>query len=223
MILPRQDYTIVEDSWDVVGLRGTGSKDVIVKDAFIPDYRAVTSTEVIDGAPRAGRDDRPLYLMPWSTMFPLGITSAVIGIAEGALAAHMAYQRERVATRHEDQGRSLRAVRDRRSGRRDQGRPQGAARQRLPIFDMSPRARRSRSTSGPPPAYPGACPVRCRARHGRDRRPFRRQRPADGQPDPTVLARRPHGPGARDPCARPGVPRVRADPLDIVPPARCWR
>ena len=37
-----------------------------------------------------------LYLMPWSTMFPLGITSAMIGIAEGALAAHLDYQRERV-------------------------------------------------------------------------------------------------------------------------------
>ena len=37
-----------------------------------------------------------LYLMPWSTMFPLGITSATIGIAEGALAAHLDYQRDRV-------------------------------------------------------------------------------------------------------------------------------
>ncbi|CAM5736203.1 hypothetical protein MAUB1S_11825 [Mycolicibacterium aubagnense] len=37
-----------------------------------------------------------LYLMPWSTMFPLGISSAVIGIAEGALAAALDYQRERV-------------------------------------------------------------------------------------------------------------------------------
>jgi alkylation response protein AidB-like acyl-CoA dehydrogenase len=39
---------------------------------------------------------QPLYLMPWSTMFPLGITSAVIGIAEGTLAAHLDYQRDRV-------------------------------------------------------------------------------------------------------------------------------
>ena len=41
VILPRKDYEIVEDSWDVVGLRGTGSKDVIVKDAFIPTYRTM--------------------------------------------------------------------------------------------------------------------------------------------------------------------------------------
>ncbi|AKC37319.1 putative hydroxylase [Mycolicibacterium phlei] len=97
MILPRQDYEIVEDSWNVVGLRGTGSKDIIVRDAFVPSYRVMDGDEVIDGTAQrnAGMTDT-LYRMPWSTMFPLGISSAVIGIAEGALAAHLDYQRERV-------------------------------------------------------------------------------------------------------------------------------
>ncbi|MEU9806669.1 acyl-CoA dehydrogenase family protein [Mycobacterium sp. NPDC050853] len=97
MILPRKDYEIVEDSWNVVGLRGTGSKDIVVKDAFVPSYRVMDGDEVIDGTAqrKAGMTDT-LYRMPWSTMFPLGISSAVIGIAEGALAAHLDYQRERV-------------------------------------------------------------------------------------------------------------------------------
>ncbi len=97
VILPRSDYTIVEDTWDVVGLRGTGSKDVIVKDAFIPDYRVVSFGGMLDGStPKAAGLTNPLYHVPFTTMFPLGITSAVIGIAEGALAAHLAYQRTRV-------------------------------------------------------------------------------------------------------------------------------
>ncbi|GFG74316.1 acyl-CoA dehydrogenase family protein [Mycobacterium botniense] len=97
MILPRKDYQIVEDSWNVVGLRGTGSKDIIVRDAFVPDYRTMDATEVMDGtAQRKAGMTKPLYLMPWSTMFPLGITAAVVGIAEGALAAHLDYQRDRV-------------------------------------------------------------------------------------------------------------------------------
>lgn len=97
MILPRKDYEIVEDSWDVVGLRGTGSKDVIVRDAFVPAYRTMDAMKVMDGTAQreAGMTDT-LYLMPWSTMFPLGISSATIGIAEGALAAALDYQRERV-------------------------------------------------------------------------------------------------------------------------------
>ena len=97
VILPRSDYEIVEDSWDVVGLRGTGSKDVIVRDAFIPSYRVIEFAKLIDGSqPKdAGLTD-PLYHLPFSCAFPLGITSAVIGIAEGALAHHLAYQRTRV-------------------------------------------------------------------------------------------------------------------------------
>ncbi|MFE7723920.1 acyl-CoA dehydrogenase family protein [Nocardia rhizosphaerihabitans] len=97
MILPRQDYTIVEDSWNVVGLKGTGSKDIIVKDAFVPTYRVMNGDHVIDGtAQKEYGVTETLYKMPWSTMFPLGISSAVVGIAEGALAAHLDYQRDRV-------------------------------------------------------------------------------------------------------------------------------
>lgn len=97
MILPRTDYTIVEDSWNVVGLKGTGSKDIIVRDAFVPDYRVMNGDHVIDGtAQQQAGVSKTLFKMPWSTMFPLGISSAVIGIAEGALAAHLDYQRDRV-------------------------------------------------------------------------------------------------------------------------------
>ncbi|KUI38099.1 acyl-CoA dehydrogenase family protein [Mycobacterium sp. GA-2829] len=97
MILPRSDYQIVDDSWDVVGLRGTGSKDVIVRDAFVPTYRTMDGMKVMDGTAQieAGMT-KTLYKMPWSTMFPLGISAATIGICEGALAAHLDYQRERV-------------------------------------------------------------------------------------------------------------------------------
>src|ERR1700750_1209884 len=35
-MVPRSDYTI-EDVWNVVGLRGTGSNDIIVDDVFVPE------------------------------------------------------------------------------------------------------------------------------------------------------------------------------------------
>ncbi|MFJ9370745.1 acyl-CoA dehydrogenase family protein [Nocardia sp. NPDC101769] len=98
VVLPRRDYTIVDDSWDVIGLQGTGSKDVIVDGAFIPAYRTIEFDAVAAGeiaAERAGRTET-VYKLPFWAMFPLGITSAVIGIAEGALAAHLDYQRDRV-------------------------------------------------------------------------------------------------------------------------------
>ncbi|NPC98293.1 acyl-CoA dehydrogenase family protein [Nocardioides sp. zg-DK7169] len=97
VILPRSDYEIVEDSWNTVGLRGTGSKDVIVRDAYVPAYRVMDCDEVIDGTAvrKAGRDET-LYKMPWSCTFPAGITSAIIGIAEGALETALGYQRDRI-------------------------------------------------------------------------------------------------------------------------------
>jgi 3-hydroxy-9,10-secoandrosta-1,3,5(10)-triene-9,17-dione monooxygenase len=97
VILPRSSYEIVDDSWDVVGLKGTGSKDIIVKDAFVPGYRVLAFAKVSDGtaAREAGLTD-PLYHVPFSQAFPLGITAAVIGAAEGALAHHLAYQKDRV-------------------------------------------------------------------------------------------------------------------------------
>ncbi|GGO72806.1 acyl-CoA dehydrogenase family protein [Nonomuraea cavernae] len=97
LILPRSDYEIVDDSWDVVGLRGTGSKDIIVKDAFVPDYRVIPFSKVVDGtAAREAGLVNPTYHLPFSAAFPLGISASVIGIAEGALAHHLAYQKGRV-------------------------------------------------------------------------------------------------------------------------------
>ncbi|MCW4355690.1 acyl-CoA dehydrogenase family protein [Hoyosella sp. YIM 151337] len=97
VLLPRSDYQIVENSWDVVGLRGTGSKDIIVKDAFIPDYRVIEFNKLMDGSQVRGAGlENPTFHVPYTTIFPLGITAAVIGICEGALAHHLDYQRDRV-------------------------------------------------------------------------------------------------------------------------------
>ena len=49
-VLPLGDYEIVEDSWNVMGLSGTGSKNVAAKDVFIPDYRVVEAPKMIEGA-----------------------------------------------------------------------------------------------------------------------------------------------------------------------------
>lgn len=97
LVLPRSDYEIVADSWDVVGLKGTGSKDIIVSDAFVPDYRVLEFNKVVEGvAPKEAGLTNPIYHVPFSCAFPLGITAAVIGMAEGALAHHLDYQRDRV-------------------------------------------------------------------------------------------------------------------------------
>ena len=97
VIVPRPDYKIIEDTWNVVGLQGTGSKDVVVENAFIPDYRAIDAAKVMDGRAfkESGRDE-PLYRMPWTAIFPNAISAAVLGICEGALNAAVNYQKDRI-------------------------------------------------------------------------------------------------------------------------------
>jgi alkylation response protein AidB-like acyl-CoA dehydrogenase len=96
-LLPRADYEIVPDSWNVIGLKGSGSKDVVVHEAFIPEYRTVDPTKLANGelAAEMGRTE-PLYRMPFLEIFCGAVTASVIGIAEGALAAAIGYQRTRV-------------------------------------------------------------------------------------------------------------------------------
>jgi alkylation response protein AidB-like acyl-CoA dehydrogenase len=98
-ILPRPDYEIIEDSWQVVGLRGTGSKDVVIKDAFVPVHRVIDPVDLETGAAaeQAGRGDVPLYRMPFHTMFSGTIAAATLALAEGALGAFVAYSQSRVS------------------------------------------------------------------------------------------------------------------------------
>ncbi|MFD5625602.1 hydroxylase [Streptomyces sp. NPDC127072] len=98
VVLPRSDYEIIDGTWDVIGLSGTGSKDVVVNGAFVPEYRTIRQELVTEGAAaEAVGLTETLYKLPFSAMFPLGITAAVVGICEGALALHLGQQRERVA------------------------------------------------------------------------------------------------------------------------------
>lgn len=97
VVIPRSEYRIVEDSWDVVGLRGTGSKDLVIDETFIPSYRVMEYDHLIDGTQVSGAGlTQTVYRMPWSCMFPLGITAATIGICEGMLAEARKYQAGRI-------------------------------------------------------------------------------------------------------------------------------
>jgi 3-hydroxy-9,10-secoandrosta-1,3,5(10)-triene-9,17-dione monooxygenase len=95
-LLPASDYTI-DDVWDTVGLRGTGSNDIVVDDAFVPEHRSLSFTDVTRCAcPGHKVNQAPLYKLPYGSLFSYAITTPIIGMATGAYDAHVAYQRERV-------------------------------------------------------------------------------------------------------------------------------
>ncbi len=94
-MLPRGDYEIVEDSWQVLGLSGTGSKSVRVRDAFVPTYRTLGQTELAEGGYGQRRAELAMYQLPWGCVFSGAIASGVFGIAAGAIASYRNYVQSR--------------------------------------------------------------------------------------------------------------------------------
>ena len=95
-LLPRSDYAI-EDVWDTVGLRGTGSNDIVVSDVLVPEHRSLSFIDVSKlVVPGQELNGGPLYRLPYGSVFPYSITTPIIGMASGAYDAHVAYTRERV-------------------------------------------------------------------------------------------------------------------------------
>jgi alkylation response protein AidB-like acyl-CoA dehydrogenase len=73
------DQVTIEDTWNVSGLRGTGSHHFRVDDVFVPADR--TFRPLVDHP----SIDEPIVRIPPPTVIPLLITSVALGIARGAL------------------------------------------------------------------------------------------------------------------------------------------
>jgi 3-hydroxy-9,10-secoandrosta-1,3,5(10)-triene-9,17-dione monooxygenase len=94
-LVPRADFR-VENVWDAVGLRGTGSDDICVDRVFVPQYRTLRNYDVaLRRGPGQKLNTGPLYRMPFGTMFNYAVTAPIIGAAEGCLEGFLARARER--------------------------------------------------------------------------------------------------------------------------------
>ena len=94
-LLPRSDYRI-DDNWRVAGLCGTGSKDIVVEGAFVPEYR---THRFVDGfslsSPGQAVNPSALYRLPFGCVFSSAIAVPAIGAASGALALFAQHTRGR--------------------------------------------------------------------------------------------------------------------------------
>ena len=64
-----------------MGLRATGSNDVRVEDAFVPEHRTWDITPGVMVLPE--NDGPPLYRLPWFYMFASCISNLSIGAGRG--------------------------------------------------------------------------------------------------------------------------------------------
>jgi 3-hydroxy-9,10-secoandrosta-1,3,5(10)-triene-9,17-dione monooxygenase len=87
-LVPDSDYRI-EDTWHSMGLRGTGSNDIVVEDAFVPDYRTHKQNDGFAGTnPGVTDDSADLYRLPWAQLFIRVVSTPAIGAARDALSLY---------------------------------------------------------------------------------------------------------------------------------------
>lgn len=96
-LVPRGDYEIVEN-WDVSGLEGTGSHDILIKEpVFVPAHRLHSLVDAFNiNNPGQEVNTSSVFRLPFGQIFPRAVSSSSIGALQGALNAFIAVNRERV-------------------------------------------------------------------------------------------------------------------------------
>ena len=98
-LLPRTDYQVIEGTWDVFGLQGTGSFDILVERVFVPEHRTHKASDGFACAnPGQAENDGPLYRLPWAQVFVRSVSTAAFGGARAAVNAAMEIMQGRVST-----------------------------------------------------------------------------------------------------------------------------
>ena len=89
ILVPQSECEII-DNWHVVGLAGTGSKDIKMESVFIPDHRTIP-------IPERGPlfDKAAIFRIPQWSVNPFSLVAVTIGIAQGAIDGFIASMKER--------------------------------------------------------------------------------------------------------------------------------
>ncbi len=97
-LLNKSDYKII-DTWNATGLRGTGSNDVEVNDAFVGEPMTVAVNDLAGGpTPGSAVNSNPLYALPVFSLFPYVLSGVALGNAQACLDDYVDVARHRAST-----------------------------------------------------------------------------------------------------------------------------
>jgi 3-hydroxy-9,10-secoandrosta-1,3,5(10)-triene-9,17-dione monooxygenase len=85
VVVPRGEIEI-DDTWQVLGMRGTGSKDVVARGVFVPAHRAIDTRRFFLGqSPHIRNHSTNLYYLPAEAILGVLAPTAMLGSAKFTL------------------------------------------------------------------------------------------------------------------------------------------
>lgn len=86
VMLPKAEVE-VDDTWHTLGMRGSGSKDVVLDNVFVPDHRAQATGKLFNGSsPHAhDHDNSGVYMAPVMCSLSTQLAGAILGMAREML------------------------------------------------------------------------------------------------------------------------------------------
>src|SRR5260370_34145134 len=109
-LLNKSDYKI-NDTWNATGLRGTGSNDVRVMDAFVADRMTIAVGD-LTGGPTPGRSVHPnaLYALPVLSLVPYLLAGVGLGNAQACLDDYVEIARHPASTYNRTKGGAMQST-----------------------------------------------------------------------------------------------------------------
>ena len=97
LMVPKSDVEVVDD-WFTTGMRGTGSRSLRIREAFVPEHRSVAIADLARGsAPGLSVNTANVYRAPFPQVLPLSLAGAPRGMARGAVNSFRERFRNRIA------------------------------------------------------------------------------------------------------------------------------
>ncbi|WP_165978880.1 acyl-CoA dehydrogenase family protein [Antarcticimicrobium luteum] len=99
VLVPQEEFSIDDASWQVLGMRGTGSKNVALEEVFVPAHRMLDWQVLQEGGRHPDcSNDGMIFHYPLNSAFALSVAAPTLGVAAAVVETYTDTVRTRVAS-----------------------------------------------------------------------------------------------------------------------------
>lgn len=97
LLVPQEAFSIDHASWNVLGMRGTGSKDIALQPIFVPEHRWLSWSRLQAGRKHLScSNDELIYEYPLNSVFAMSILAPTLGVASAVAEEFRALVKTRI-------------------------------------------------------------------------------------------------------------------------------